>query len=326
MRCTTILILLILALNSCQEEPTLAPTTYFYPEQLNFGIHDVGFKTLWKYDITRAAIPYSDWNGRLYPTGETKGKQFQINIWYPTEDTKGDGRLRIKDYMDLSYRQADFTETTDTKAFGQKELISKLKALGGTDSLQLTDLSKLEALGCMTISNAKPLNEQFPVILFPSGMAPVSNSTSAEFLASHGYVVVAFAAKGEAASSIENSTKGAVVAADDIGYVLSQILELPYVNSKKIGFIGNAIESSFGIAYQSKNKNIAAYVSLEGGLISNFEQDILEDLPHYEPTAIDLPMLMIYSPHPSIDPIHIEHLVYAKRYFVHLRECGSLTI
>ncbi|MGI9551864.1 MAG: hypothetical protein ACR2MT_11740 [Aurantibacter sp.] len=318
MRCTAILILIFIGLISCDQEPTSPLDSSFYPDQLHFGTHHVGFKTLWKYDITRAAVPYSDWNGNLYPTKETAGRQFQINIWYPTEDKNGEGYVSMKDYLNLSYRQVDFAESDKSRAFGQKEFISKVNDLHGSGSLTADVLTKLEPIGCRAIQNAKPLKGPFPVIIYPNGIAPVSNSATSEYLASHGFVVISFAPKGENGSTIDNSTKGAEVASDDIGFVLSQILELPFVDRENIGLMGNAIESSFCIAYQSKNRNIDAYVSLEGGFISSFEQSILNDLPFYEPTSIDIPLLLIYSPHSSIDPVHIEHLIYSRRYFAHL--------
>ena len=318
MRCLTTIILILLGLIGCKQEPVLPTNFPLYPDQLNFGAYKVGFKTLWTHDITRAAVPYSDWNGNLYSTRETLGRQFQINIWYPTADKNRDTNVTMKDYMNLSYRQVDFAESAQSVAFGRKELIAKIKDLGGPDSLTVDDLTMLESLGSRAIHNAEALEGRFPVILYPNGLAPASSSASSEYLASHGYVAVSFALKGENGLTIDNSARGAEVASDDIGFVLSRILELPFVDREKIGLIGNAIESSFCIAYQSKNRNIDAFVSLEGGFISKFEQSILDNLPFYDPTSIDIPLLLIYSPHPDIDPIHIEHLVYAKRYFAHL--------
>ena len=123
---------------------------------------------------------------------------------------------------------------------------------------------------------------------------------------------------GKDSSPIDVSSGGIDTGVDDISYVLREILAEPFIDSKKVGLIGNAIESSFNAAYLSKNQKIKAYVSLEGGFLSNFEQTMLEKLPYYRADQISIPMLLIYSPHPSIDPAHIEKLKYTDRYFVHL--------
>ena len=38
------------------------------------GQYAVGFKTLFEYDKTKPAIPYTDWDGKIYPTRETIGR------------------------------------------------------------------------------------------------------------------------------------------------------------------------------------------------------------------------------------------------------------
>jgi hypothetical protein len=56
---------------------------------------------------------------------------------------------------------------------------------------------------------------------------------------------------------------------------------------------------------------------LEGGLLSQFEQDILDKTNFYEPQNITIPILAIYAPHPAISPEYIFDLKYSERYFAH---------
>lgn len=317
-----------LFLLACKDQiKSEVPILHLYPKGLKFGDYKVGYQTIWTYDITRPAVPYADWNGKLYPTRETKGRQFQINIWYPSNDLNSQQRLKVGNYMNLYARQIDFKETPEGIEFGKAELVSKLKDLGGFDSLSVDDLARLEDLACQALFNLNPINEKFPLILYPNGLAPFTNSIAAEYLTSHGFVVVGFAPKGQFKLSKDISTRGADIVSDDIKFVLSEVLKLPYVNSENVGIIANAIESSYCVGYQAKNRTLKSLVSLEGGFLSDFEQTILEDLPFYEPLNIDIPILAIYSPHPSIDPKYIKHLKYSKRYlahFPHMREFDYL--
>ena len=96
----------------CQESiKQEEPSNQLYPENLTYGDYQVGYRTLWTYDITRPAVHYADWKGRLYPTKETEGRQFQINVWYPSNQINNDQRLTIGDYMQLLFRQIDFEES-----------------------------------------------------------------------------------------------------------------------------------------------------------------------------------------------------------------------
>jgi hypothetical protein len=296
------------------------PSTQLYPEDLKFGSYQVGYKTLWTYDITRPAIPYSDWNGKLYPTKESTGRQFQINVWYPAASITKAQRLTIGDYMKLIFRQIDFEESSESIDFGKKELITKLIDLGSFDSLSALDLMKLENLTSKSYHDATQFKGQFPLILYPNGMAPFTNSIGAEYLSSHGFVVIGFTPKGQNKLTKDISTRGADVVSDDIKFVLSEVLQLPYVDAENIGIIANAVESSFSVGYQAQNRTLKSIVSLEGGFLSNFEQNILKDLPFYEPQNIDIPILAIYSPHPSIDPKYIKHLKYSKRHLAHFQD------
>ena len=289
-----------------------------YPDQLKFGEHKVGLKTLWVNDRSRHAIPYSDWNGKLYPTEENKGRQFQINIWYPATGSSKGELLKLDHYLELSYRQINFATSIENSEFGKSEFRNKLVDLGGTDTLSLQQYESLSAMHVMAQEGLDPIKAKVPLVLFPNGMSPASNSATAEFLASHGIAVATFAAMGRDASTIDASSQGVDTAVDDIAFVLGEVLELPYIDRNKIGLIGNAIESSFCAAYLSKNQRIGAYVSLEGGFISRFEQTLLKELPYYRVEQLNIPMLLIYSPHPNIDPSYISNLEYADRFFAHL--------
>lgn len=87
---------------------------------LPMGEYSVGFRTLFTYDLTKNAVPFSEWDGNLYQdyTSEN-GRQFQINIWYPAQAGSGDP-LKYADYVELTGRQTNFGESEAQKAFARK--------------------------------------------------------------------------------------------------------------------------------------------------------------------------------------------------------------
>ncbi|MCP5046315.1 MAG: hypothetical protein GY940_04030, partial [bacterium] len=46
--------------------PTAAKTPPEMWGDLRQGPYDIGFRTIFTYDLSRPSIPYSDWDGKLY--------------------------------------------------------------------------------------------------------------------------------------------------------------------------------------------------------------------------------------------------------------------
>lgn len=285
---------------------------------LHTGAYDVGFKTIFTYDLARPAVPYSDWDGKLYTFDQAEGRQMQINVWYPANPSAKSKRLYFDHYLNLLARQTDFGPIDQQKEdFAAQQYIAKTNALGGNGSFTAQKLDSLNNLETFATLEARPAEGSFPLLVFPNGGSPAFQSIMCEYLASHGFVVGAMAAKGQDAFTDEASFRSIETAVTDLEFALRKLLEIPQVNREKIAMIGNAITSSQIVAYQSRNSNIDAIISLEGGLLSSFEQNILKKTAYYTPEAVDVPILAIYAPHPAIDPEYIFHLKYAERYFVH---------
>ena len=289
---------------------------------LLIGEYAVGFQTIFTHDLSKNAVPYSDWEGNLYQ-GHTSenGRQFQINVWYPAKRNTGDP-LKYVDYVYLMGRQTNFGESEEQKSFAMQTFISNTQDLGrirDTSIMELDteDLNRLLDLDVFARSNAVAADGNFPVVIYPNGRSPAFQSISCEFLASHGYVTVAFAPKGRFSSGLEVSTIGLEVAVDDLEFVLGKISEKENVDMNQVSILANAISSSVGAAAISRNDKFKALISLEGGLPSSFEQGLLNESVFYRPENIRTPILFIYSPHPAIDPEYTFHLKYADRYYAH---------
>ena len=320
MKCKAIFILLLLLILGCQQQNTIEDFPIM--GDLPMGEYPVGFQTIFTYDLTKNGVPYSDWEGNLYQ-GHTSenGRQFQINVWYPAKRNTGDA-LKYADYVDLIGRQTNFGQTEEQKEFARQTFISNTQDLGkirDTSNIEFDteQLNLLLDLDVFARSNAEAADGKFPVVIYPNGRSPAFQSITCEFLASHGYVTVAFAPKGRFSSGLEVSTIGLEIAVDDLEFVLGKISEKDNVDMNQVSILANAISSSVGAAAVSRNEKFRALISLEGGLISSFEQGLLNESVFYQPENIRSPILFIYSPHPAIDPEYTFHLKYADRYYAH---------
>ena len=295
---------------------SLSPPTMW--GNLEPGPHSIGFTTQFLYDLSRPAIPYSDWNGKIFPTTETKGRQMQLNIWYPAKAVSESQRLRYEHYVHLMGQQAEFgTLNEQLMAFADQQFIEKTNLLGGNGAFTQASLDSLKGLQTHAFLDAEANEGKFPLLVFPGGGSPAFQSIQCEYLASHGYVVASVALKGQHAFTDEASPRGVETAVMDLQFAIQHLVRLPQVDKEKIGLMGNAITSSQIVAYQSRNPNVDCIISLEGGLLSSFEQRILDKTPFYDAHAVDVPILAIYAPHPSIDPSYIFKLKHADRYFFH---------
>ncbi len=314
---------ILLGLCGCQSEQVTNEKLPIMGD-LVLGDYGVGYKTIFTYDVTRNGVPYSDWDGNLTNNHKPElGRQFQINVWYPAERGSGD-RIDYSHYVDLKGRQTNFEASEGQEESARQTFIDQTEGLGNVTigvlgstkeeftSEQLDQLLELEVYGRL---NATPVNGKFPVVVYPNGGSPAFQSITCEYLASHGYVVVAFAPKGRFSSGMEISTIGLEVAVDDFEFVLAKVSEQPNVDMDKVSIVANAISSSVGAAAISRNDKLKALISLEGGLPSAFEQGLLKESVFYLPENITAPILIIYSAHPAIDPKHTFQLKYADRYY-----------
>lgn len=323
-------ILILFVIFGCQKQDTV--DTFPIMGNLPMGEYPVGFQTLFTYDLTKNAVPYSDWDGNLYQ-GHTpeNGRPFQINIWYPAQSGSGTP-MKYADYVDLMGRQTNFGESEEQKAFARQTFITQTRnlrnILEAENKVELSteQLNQLLDLDVFARLNAKAAAGKYPVVVYPNGSSPAYQNITCEFLASHGYVTVAFAPKGRFSSGMEISTIGLEVAVDDLEFVLGKISEAPNANMSQVSILANAISSSVGAAAVSRNDKIKALISLEGGLPSSFEQRLLNESVFYQPENIRAPILFIYSPHPAIDPKYTFHLKYADRYYAHFSKMSEFVM
>ncbi len=287
--------------------------TSYWGQDMEAGPYAIGFRTLFTYDEARSAVPYSDWDGKLtFNQAQGKGRQMQINIWYPAE-VQGTP-LEYGHYIDLLGRQTNFS--AEPTELATKMFVDQTNALGGNGQFTAEQLDGIAKLSTQAYLQAAAVKERFPLVIFPNGGSPAYQSIMCEYIASHGYVVAAVALKGQYSSTIDASTRGIEFAAADLKFTLNQLLQLENVDRDRIALIANAIESSMCTALAAKNPLIKALISLEGGLLSSFEQRLLRRTNFYTPSAIQIPILAIYAPHPAISPEFITQLKYSERYFI----------
>jgi len=167
------LIVLVVAGNS-QAAPQIAGPTGLIPEP---GPYAVGVRIVQQYDYSRVLDTPVDAFGK--EGNAAPGRPIQTLVWYPAKRA-GAAPMQVADYFEVSLSGVDFKMSgADTAKQRARWMSSPQKSLFSAKTLAMRD--------------ATPVDGKFPVVIYAPGYAGVAheNMDLCEYLASHGYVVIA---------------------------------------------------------------------------------------------------------------------------------------
>lgn len=306
---------LLLALSQLTAQAPVAPLW----GTLRPGAHAVGFKQALLRDASRPVLSAED--GQAIDTGV--GRQMQLLLWYPAADRQGGTPMRYGDYIDVLAQELDFTPITPSRRHDADEkFISAASGLGSNPDSLRQALPRLRALASAARRDARPAMGRFPLLLLPEWRAPATNHVLGEFLASHGYVVASTTLKGSFDAQVEVSSRGIETQVADLRFLLQWAASHSFVDTRRIVAGGVGIAASGALALEMQ-RPLAGMISLEGGVTTELELGLLSGLPFYDPTRVTAPMLVIWAPHPSVDPNRLERFPYAQRHVVHFPRMGE---
>jgi tetratricopeptide (TPR) repeat protein len=245
------------------------PLFHFTQER---GPHAVGLKIVDQYDFSRTYLPKVDALGK--PTVGERARPLQTLIWYPAESS-GKKPMTVGDYSDLLATETSF----DTpKLWGEwKAWINGMKPTL-KDSL-------------WAVRDAPAVNKKFPLVIYAPSFSAMSweNVDLCEYLASHGYVVVASPDMGATVRVMTNDLVGIEAQARDISFLIGYAATLPNVDLSEIavaGFSWGGISNLFAAAQDNR---IDALVALDGSM--RYYPGLVKDSGYVHPEDMTLPLL-----------------------------------
>ena len=90
------------------------------------------------------------------------------------------------------------------------------------------------------------------------------------------------------------------------------------LNANSIAVMGVGFSATSCLALLTRNNQIDALISLDGGITVLNEKRMLQLTSFYDPVAINKPMLVIYSSHPDVSTATLDEYKYSDRYFFHV--------
>ena len=255
--------------------------------KLEPGPYRVGYKTILTYDLSRPSIS-RDSSGKEIRAAHL-GRQMQIGVWYPTANTS-QSFMQFAEYVYLLAQELDFSPLTENRrqqaiASFMKEPLSR-----GVSEEQLQRLLKIKTAA---VKNAPP-TRRFPLVVY-AHIAPSGNNIMCEYLASHGFVVATIPWKGTFEYNLDVGLTGVETQIKDIEFAIGLLRKEPNVDGRKIATIGMSFGAISTLGLQSRNSDVKALISLDGGIGSAFGAAVVQRTPYHSMARISAPLLHLYG-------------------------------
>ena len=215
--------------------------------QLVAGPHASGYTTRFVADRSRTWASQSTDNGR----------PIRISVWYPA--AAGGAAMRIADYVRPGasgmFGAAEAAlEHRDRAVVAEWAPDDQLPALLGTPMQAVRD--------------ATPAPGRFPLVLYAAGINAytLSNVVLAEFLATHGMIVVTVPSLGPSPDVPEQEYNALELgdALRDLEFAWSVMRDDPRVDPSKVAVVGHSLGGTIALLMAMHNANLSAAVSLDG--------------------------------------------------------------
>jgi hypothetical protein len=252
------------------------------------GPDGVGLKVVEQYDFSRTYRSLTDELGKPYP-GE-RARPLQTLIWYPARKSSGQP-MTVGDYGELLATEV---------SFGRPQLAPDWKQWLEGMRPSLKD-------SMWAVRNAPLLAGQFPVVIYAPSISSMSweNADLCEYLASHGYVVVASPDMGATSREMTVDLGGINAQAQDISFLIGYAQTLPNTQMSELavaGFSWGGISNLFAAA---RDNRIDALVALDGSM--RYFPGLVKAATDVHPEQMTIPMLFFTQGATSLEKLARQH-------------------
>lgn len=160
-------------------------------------------------------------------------------------------------------------------------------------------LKGMSSVALWAVRDAVPAEGRYPVVIYAPSDSSVSweNADLCEYLASHGYVVIASPSMGEATRDMTDDLPGIRAQARDISFLVSYARTLPDADVSKLAVLSwswGGISSVFAAA---NNSRIRALVSMDGSM--RYFPGLVKKAGDVHPEKMTLPLIFFTSEYPN---------------------------
>jgi tetratricopeptide (TPR) repeat protein len=252
--------------------PTSAQNASLFRFTEKPGSYVVGLKVVQQYDYSRIYRGLTDDLGKPYQ-GE-RARPLQTLVWYPA------GQSSAKPMTVGDYGALLATETSFSKPRMSVDSEDWIKGMKPTLAMPL-----------WAVRDAPLAAGRFPVVIYAPSFSAMSweNADLCEYLASHGYVVVASPDMGVTTRGMTADVPGINAQARDISFLIGYAQTLPDTDLAGVavaGFSWGGISNLFAAA---RDNRIDALVALDGSL--RYFPGLVKQAGDVHPEQMAIPLL-----------------------------------
>lgn len=250
------------------------------------GQYGVGLRIVQLQDRSRAYADKIDLVSGAPLPGD-RARPLQALVWYPAAQ-QGGTAIRYVDYL-----RAAATE----EQFGRSEAeIGAAVAAFMQDNyatLAASDSKAALAQPMLARRDARPAPGRFPIVIYAPGSSASAhdNADLCEYLASHGYIVVASASVGIHTRSIDLDLDSAESQARDISFLVGYAQTLPQADVHHVAAMGYSFGGLANVLAAARDDRIGALVALDGSV--RYFPALAQQATYAKPERLALPMLYL---------------------------------
>jgi len=272
------------------------------------GPYPVGFRVLWRHDFSRT-----------WGNGAETARPVRISVWYPSNSSIRTKPMPYSGYLNVAVPDPTFDQVA--KGVAQYDLESVRNFFPGNADL----FNKLLAAPTYAHVNAKPSSGKFPLVVYSLGQNDhtLENIVLWEYLASHGFVVVAVPHIGTSPRRFQLLVHDPLMyeaQVRDLEFAIQQMHDEPYVDADKLALMGHSFGGIYSLLTAMRNNKVDAIVGLDPTYMSkqpSFHYKFWE-APYYDIANVKAPVLVLYKgiEHENLRTDIVDDLRYSDRYML----------
>ncbi len=233
------------------------------------------------------------------------GRVVPLHLWYPTQETAS-AKMPFGMYV----------EAEKNGFWGNKSAIEILSELiePYTDSTKHRGVvSQLIEQAIPSQKNTQPAKGFFPLVIINSGLTSSGyvQSTLAEFLASHGFVVVSFPNLPLTQNQVLGFDQPSIqTQLHDTETIIEYAQRLPFVSKTKLYMIAWSVGGVVQILYQMKHHKAQKIISLDAASQYEYGWKLIQQSPFFNKKSFDTPFLQFSSTAPRKYNVPLSSVFY----------------
>ena len=236
------------------------------------GPYSVGLKVVEQYDESRIYRSLIDDLGKPYQ-GE-RARPLQTLVWYPARKSTAKP-MTVADYGKLLASETSFDKPH----------------MAHQDADWVHSMTPTLTMPLWAVRDAPAEAGHFPVVIYAPSFSAMSweNADLCEYLASHGYLVIAGPDMGSTTRNMTGDLAGIDAQARDISFLIGYAQTLPNADMSKIAVVGFSWGGISNLFAAARDNRIDALVALDGSM--RYYPGLVKQAGDVHPEQMTIPLL-----------------------------------